>query len=70
MSMHPLPPQPDILVVDDDPMSRDMLVYMFLSADIRVAAERDELERPAHRLCDTILDQARLTNARGARKQE
>ena len=41
-----------------------------VGAGIRVAAERDELERPAHRLCDTILDQARLTNARGARKQE
>ena len=44
MSIHPLPPQPDILVVDDDPMSRDMLVYMFLSADIRVAAACDGLE--------------------------
>ena len=35
--------QSDILVVDDDPMSRDMLVMMFQSADIRVAAACDGL---------------------------
>lgn len=36
--------QPEILVVDDDPMSRDMLVLMMQSTDIRVVSAGDGLE--------------------------
>jgi CheY-like chemotaxis protein/anti-sigma regulatory factor (Ser/Thr protein kinase) len=44
MSTKPATNSPDILVVDDDPMSRDMLVFMFQSADIRVVSAGDGIE--------------------------